>query len=518
MTISRKLSRGTSFILAMVIMLSVPATCFARIGDSGYEGGISSGEAPNKKSFTYQEPCFLTGVPVILSGTVIITKAMKTDAKTNSQIVTTTYKYSSPATSTAKLTRNLTYVTTIKVDETGQKTESTQLTKANETISINGVNYTISSVDNYELSKSILNDIRPAINYYSGTLWSKKTYTVSAGTGVRAQDTIVVESTGNYYGYEQYWSNSEVQLINQSITYNKPGKMPEQRGDVTIGISATTTKQLKYYENKPTQISFEGGYTQFQYNENILQYTANLVELDKNKEPTSKTVKYKNSLKMESFPQQTKLLSPPLNKIKGHPLQEEMSIMFGLGAYKEPPAFVPQEYINRAEFVDAFVKIAKEVPIDPALAPKTTSSSKAKKTTVTSPFLDVSTNHEMFESINEAAKRGFVVGTGKNSFRPDAKITVAEAVTILINSIGLQDIAPNPTAITSFKDDASIPEYARAAFYVADKLNLIEGDKKGNINPGAYITKAEAAKLFKSYIDYMSESIRTEYMQKIISY
>ena len=91
-------------------------------------------------------------------------------------------------------------------------------------------------------------------------------------------------------------------------------------------------------------------------------------------------------------------------------------------------------------------------------------------------------------------------------------------MTILINSIGLQDIAPNPTAITSFRDDASIPDYARAAFYVADKLNLIEGDKKGNINPGAYITKAEAAKLFKAYIDYMSESIRTEYMQKIISY
>jgi N-acetylmuramoyl-L-alanine amidase len=47
-----------SIIIALVAM---PAgAVFAREGDSGYEGGISSGEVPGKTSFDYQEVCFIT--------------------------------------------------------------------------------------------------------------------------------------------------------------------------------------------------------------------------------------------------------------------------------------------------------------------------------------------------------------------------------------------------------------------------------------------------------------------------
>jgi hypothetical protein len=264
-------------------------------------------------------------------------------------------------------------------------------------------------------------------------------------------------------------------------------------------------------------MSLTGGYVQTQYNENVLKYSADLVELDKNKALTSKINKYSDSVKLESFHDSTPLASPPLNKIRGHADEEAMLLMFGLGAYKEPPTFYPEEYISRAEFIDAFVKVAKEVPLDPFFIKKTTAT-RTQAVKEVSPFADVSVNHPMYASISSAAKRGIITGNKQSLFRPDTKITKAEAVIMIINSLGLQDTAPNPTAVTSFRDNDSIASYARPAIYVAEKLDLIQADSKGNFNPSSWLTKAEAAQLMKRYIDYMSQDMREDYMEKLTNY
>lgn len=503
-------------VAAMVFTLVNPGTVLALQGDSGYEGGISSGDAPNKVSFQYVEPCFLTGTPIILSGTLIIKKTLKEDAKTKTQTLTTTYNYSLRNNDKAStLTRALTFVTTITPKENGQKTQSTQLTKASETVNIGGETYKIANITDYELSKSILNDLKPAVNYYAGNLWSKKTYRIGTTTNT---DTIVVESTGKYYGYDEYWSTAEAQLISQTISMVKPGQDPVTVGNVDIDISTTTKKELKYYENKPDQISFDGGYVQTQRNENILKYTANLSEFDKNKLPTSKIVKFEDSLKLESFPIQTRLVSPNLNQIKGHPSEENITLMFGIEAFKDKVNFDPQEYMSRAEFIDSFVKVAKEVPLDPVFTKKKSTSRTTKATAVVSPFTDVSTDYTYFTSINEAATRGITAGRGKSAFRPDTLITVAEAVTMMINSLGLEGLAPNLSPVTSFKDNDSIPAFARSSIYVAEKIGLIQEDAKGNIHPNDKITKAKASDMMVAYIDYMNSNIRDEYMDRIVGY
>jgi N-acetylmuramoyl-L-alanine amidase len=504
-----------SLIFALLLTLLAPGITFARQGDSGYEGGISSGEAPNKITYQYQEPCFLSGTPVVLSGTLLIKKALKEDAKTKIQELTTTYTYTLKNGAANTMTRNLVFVTTITLDDNGQKTESTQLKTARETLKVDGITYNIANITDYELSKSILNDIKPAVNYYAGELWSRKTYRI--GTGTTNSDTTVVESTGKYYGYDEYWSSAEAQLMTQTISQCKPGKDPVIIGTVDIDISTTTKKQLKYYENQPNKISFEGGYVQVQQNENVLKYTAKMNELDKNKAPTGKNVISTKSLKMESFPTQTRLISPNLKNIKGHPSQESISLLFGLKAFKDTTNFDPQEYMSRAEFIDAFVKVAKEVPVDPALKAKKPKRS-TKTVTPQSLFTDISSNHVFFTSINEAATRGIVTGNGKSQFRPDALITVAEAVTMMINSMGLNGLAPNPAAVTSFKDNDTIPAFARPSLYVAEKIDLIQEDSKGYIHPNTKVTKAKAADMMKAYIDFMSAGIRTEYMDKILSY
>ncbi len=510
--------------VTMLLALTVPDMTFAKQGDSGYDGGISSGEVPttttstttsSKFVYDYQEPCFLSGFPIILSGTVTIAKKFKEDSKTNTQTLTSTYTYNL-ANADNKLIRTLVYVTTITPKANGQKTQSTTLSKATETLTLDGTRYIIAGTNDYVLSKSNLIDMKPAVNYYNGTLRSKKTYHI--GTA-RSTDTIVVEASANYSGYDEYWSTAEAQKIEQTISYRKPGKTVGSIGKVSIDISSTTKKELKYDESIAEQTSVEGGYIQTQKNENILKYTAKLSELDKNKVPTTKVNTYTNSLKLESFPTQISLISPNLKQIHGHPSEESITLMFGLEAFKEDEAaaFDPQEYMSRAEFVDAFINVAKEVPLDPVFVSKKKTTNK-KDVEVKSLFTDVSTNHTFFDVINAAAVRGIVYGNGKSQFRPSNLITMQEAVTMMINSLGLNGLAPNPAPVTSFADNDSISSFARPSMYVAEKIGLIEEDTKGYIYPKSKVTKAKAAEMMKAYIEYMNSRIRSEYMDKIVSY
>lgn len=509
--------------VTMLLTLTTPNISFAKQGDSGYDGGISSGEEPSTSTSTttskyvydYQEPCFLTGVPIVLSGTVTISKKLKEDSKTKTQTLTSTYTYAL-ANGDNKLARSLTYVTTITPKDNGQKTESTSLSKATETITLGSTRYIIAGTNDYVLSKSDLIDNKPAVNYYNGTMRFKKTYHI--GTA-KSTDTVVVESSGNYSGYDEYWSSAEAQKIEQTISYRMPGKTVGSIGKVSIDISSTTKKELKYDESIAEQTSVEGGYIQTQKNENILKYTAKLSELDKKGVPTTKINTYTNSLKLESFPTQISLVSPNLKQVSGHPSEESIKLMFGLEAFKndEVNTFDPQEYMSRAEFIDAFINVAKAVPLDSIFTPKKQTSNK-KGEEVKSLFTDVSTNHSYFDVINEAAIRGIVYGNGKSQFRPSDLITTQEAVTMMINSLGLNGLAPNPAPVTSFTDNDNISSFARPSMYVAEKIGLIEENAKGYIYPKAKVTKARAADMMKAYIEYMNSGIRSEYMDKILSY
>ncbi len=518
-----KTAAGLGLALSMLLTLSGPGIAFARQGDSGYEGGISSGETPSvgtgtttsKAVYQYQEPVFLTGVPIVMSGDLTITKRLSTNAKTNVQTLTTTYIYALQNTgSNSRLARNLTFVTAITAKSNGQKTESTQLTRATETVTIDGTTYRIADLNDYSLSKAITNDYKPAVNYFAGTLSSRKTYHVGTATNT---DTVIVETSGKYVGYDEYWSTAEAQILTQYVSQAKPGKALVQIGIVNMDISTTTRKDLQYYENQPEQISFEGGYILSQYNENVLKYTAKLSELDRNKAPTTKVNTYTNSLKLESYPVKDALVAPNLKQIKGHPQEKAMSKMFALEAYGNTLKFDPQEYMSRSEYVDAFVKVAKTVPLDPVFAPKKTTRT-TKPANIVSSFSDVPASSTYMDSINEAAERGIISGNGESQFRPEALITVAEAVTMMVNSLGLSGLAPNPAPVTSFKDNDQIPSYARASIYVAEKLGLISEDAKGYIHPNDRITKAKAAEMMESFIDYMGSGIREEYMDRLLSY
>lgn len=503
-----------AIVLSIIIILGVtPAgAVFAREGDSGYEGGISSGEAPGKTSFDYQEMCFITGEPIVLKGTLLIKKSQKQDR------ITSTYTYTlKNADKAATLIRVLSFTTILTTKDNGQIIEETAYTKPpSETIKIGSTSYILRSSD---FTRSSLVDPKPAINYFAGNIWGKKVYQI--GTMPNA-GTVTIESTGNFYGYDQYWGTAEVEVINYSIEseQNSSGYADKWGGSAKVTLSSTVTNQLKYYKNQPDQISFEGGYVQSQYNNSMLEYTSKMPEFDVYGISTDNVVTRSGSLQIETFPVQKRLPAADLSSIRGHWAENDFKLMYGLEVFKgDGRNLKPDQYITKAEFAAAIVQAAREVPKDPALTTRLlTATQRRAKKAVVSPFDDVSIENMYFSQIDSAYNRGLLEGKGKNLFGPNDSITVAEAVTVFVKAIGLESLAPSPKAVTSFRDNDLIPAFARNSAYVAEKIGLVQGDNKGYLRPGDKLTKARAAAMFKKFIMYMQDGIKQDYRDRIVNY
>ena len=508
------MKRFTIFAVCLVLIICMLPTesALAREGDAGYEGGISSGDVAGKTSYEYQEVCFITGEPVVMKGTLIIKKQMKQDK------MTSTYTYNLKNIDKAvTLTRVLSFTTAVTKKDNGQIVEESSYTKApSEAIKFGGTSYILKSGD---FTRSSLVDAKPAINYYAGNIWGKKVY--QAGTTANG-GSVTLETTGNFYGYDQYWGNAEVEVLNYVITgeKNNSGKIDKWGGTASVSLSSNVTRQLKYYKNQPDEISFEGGYVETQYNNNVLEYTCRLPEFDSKGISTDRMVSKSDSLKIETFPVQKRLPSVALSSVRGHWAENNIRLMFGLEVFKGDGAgFRPDQYITRAEFTAAIVQAAKEVPSDPALATRIASRAQtSKKQALISPFDDVSIDNTYFAQINSAFKRGLINGKGKNLFGPNESLTVADALTIFIRALGLEALAPSPVAVTNFRDNDLIPASARNAAYVAARIGLIQGDDKGYLKPNEKLTKARTAAMINRLISYMQSGIRDEYRGNIINY
>lgn len=507
----KTIAAAISLILALG---ALPAgAVFAREGDSGYDGGISSGYSSGKIVMDYQELCFITGEPIVLKGTLQIRKQQKQDA------ITSTYTYSlKNADKSATLTRVLNFSTSLATKDNGQIIEETSYSRApTETLRIGSTSYTLKTSN---FTRSSLVDPKPAINYFAGNLWGKKVYQI--GTTANG-GTVTVETTGDFYGYEQYWGSAEVQSLYYTVeSEKKGGDEPDQWGGTArVTLSSTVTNQLKYFRNEPDQISFEGGYVQSQNNNSILEYTSSMPEFDAGGVSTDRILTKSGSLQLETFPVQKRLPAVDLSNIRGHWAEEDLKLMYGLEIFQgDGRNLKPDQYITKAEFAAAIVQAAKEVPPDPALTTKVApnASRRAASQPVVSPFDDVSIENTYFDQINSAYNRGLLTGKGSNLFGPNDSITVAEAVTIFIRAVGLESLAPSPLAVTNFRDNDLIPAYARNAAYVAAKIGLVQGDDKGYLRPAEKLTKARAAAMLKRFIVYLQDGIKQDYRDRLVNY
>jgi len=514
---SSHMKRILSLIVCIVLIIGALAesNVFAAKGVNGYEGGISSGQSSSTTSMEYREVCYITGAPIIFTGTLTI----KTSNRQGN--VRTTYTYNlKNIDRNATLTRTIVYDTKKTEKENGQVIEETSLnTKPTETIRIDNTIYTLSS---YEFTNSNIIDPQPAIDYYAGNFGSKKVYRV--GT-TQNGGTITVSTTGSYYGYDQYWSTAEVITLKHYIECERRSGDVVDRwgGEAQETISSTMTKLMTYEENEPHQISFEGGYVEMQKNSSILEYSCQLPEFDKDGISTDNMLTYRDTMQIETYPVYKRMPVPNISHLRGHWAEKDILALFSMEVLKgDAESYNPEAYMTRAEFTAAIVQAAREVPQVSSSTSSVTNiyggSSKKKQEEVVSPFIDVSTDNKYFAAIYDAYKRGLISGNGDNTFAPDQFITVAQAITVFIRAIGLEGLAPNPTAVTTFKDNDEIPSYAKNAVYVAQDIGLIYGDERGYLKPNEYITNARAAALVNRFIDYMRTGIRSDYREHIINY
>lgn len=507
-----KKSIGILICILITVTICFPLTVNAWEGDCGYEGGISSGYIPGKKTFDYKEMCFVSGKPIVMSGTLTLKKSLKQDT------IASTYTYSlSNSDESATLTRTIDYSTKVTVKDNGQKVEETSLgKKVTEVIKIGSITYTMK---NYAFTRSNLVDPKPGINYFAGNSWGKKTYQV--GTDANGQ-TITVEATGNLYGYDQYWGNTEVQTINYVIK-SDPRQTTSTTADkwggtAAVSLSFSSSQKIKFIANEPDQISFDGGYLQTQSKQGIMEYSSKLPEFDSKGISTDNMINSHDSLSIEAFPSQTRLPVASITQVRGHWSENDIKMLYALEVFKgNESIFDPDQFMSRAEFVKALVLAAKEVPVDPALLNKTASKTSTKQQT-TLPFDDVSKDNIYYNDILTAYKRNLIAGKGENKFRPNETLTVAEALTTFIRALGLESLAPNPGAVTTFKDNDKIPDFARNSAYVAEKIGLVQGDEKGNLKPNDQLTKGRAAAFLNRFINYMREGIIKDYKQHIVNY
>ena len=539
----------TCIIVFIYALCMAGAPVYARDGIGGFDGtGISSGEvykltALDFKDYTiidgdpvvlkgsqlvkgrmyldFQEYTFVTGEPVLLKGTLII-------SKTEIAVGTLTiyeYKLNNFARG-VQLTREIHFETTVAPKENGQTVTQTVLAREPaEKIIFRNQTYTLRQMD---FTRTSLIDAKPAVNYYSGNNWYKKHYEVGGGSSPTDSGVyLVVEATGVFYGFDQYWGAADFEDTEYVIEYTQGAASAEYgdererwSGAANVRRSQNTVTQLRYVDNGPDAISFRGGFLETAQNHNEFEYSALLPEFDADGAATGRLKRYTDSSRLERFPMTKRLVSPDLRQVWGHWSEESILKLFGLEIFKaRPREFIPDQYITRAEFAAALVAAAPPVPPDPGIKLKNVSKPRnsGKKGPATS-FTDVPASHEYYAQIEDAFARRLMNPVDKNEFRPNDKILVADAAVAFIRALGLESVASAHGALTEFYDDDAIPAYARDALYVAQKIGLLRGDQSGGINPKKELTKAEAAVMLDRLVEYMRADLQRDYREHLMDY
>lgn len=122
-----------------------------------------------------------------------------------------------------------------------------------------------------------------------------------------------------------------------------------------------------------------------------------------------------------------------------------------------------------------------------------------------STFTDVSQDAWYAKSVAWAAKYGIVNGLGGNSFGPDVKITREQIATILYRYAAYLKLDTSMKGdFSAFADGEKVSSWAVEAMQWATASGVLNGSADNGkiyLNPGNNATRAQASKLFMSYIE-----------------
>ena len=452
----------------------------------------------------YIEVVFITGEPIVMEGTIDI----RVTEKSNSVTERYTYRLENLA-KNAKLTRIVNLTKNLALKGT-QRVDSHNITSYKETLEVNGVKYETTE-KNVQWSKSDIYQIKPAVTYLAGNLDARKTYTINKTAGK-----VSVEIKGSSVGYDQYWGTTETQIQDHYIQYETYGENPV-KWQATAKVEAVHNRTLDYsYEaNAPTQISFRGGYLLLEQQENVLKYSYDLPRLDADGTVRSQRNVGTQSFSLDTNPLNQRLEIPSIRDISGHWAEKEIMFLASIGAvYPDSTYYGPSLPMSRGDFARAVATVMGLVPED-------TPPTRQRTVTITEEprlFTDVSNQDPNLKYIKVMNEKGIMKGAEEGRFYPSNALTKAEAVAIMVRLLGFENMAPIQQYSTGFRDDSSIPAWAKDYVYVAKELGLVKGTEDNYFQPSKSMTKAEAATMMTNLINYLQKELRYDYREAILNY
>ena len=441
-----------------------------------------------KNEYTYEEAVFISGKPVVFTGT---SKNVKITQKESKGKITETFNMKLTANSGDTLSRTVSYESDV-VDHTtiGQKTANGVVKKYSEKIAIAGVTYTLAD---YQFSQGTVTDNRAASDYYSGNVISRKTYT-SSGKKNQPTQTITIETDSRHVGYENFWGATETQITEMVIS-NSDGTT----GHVKNRLSTSKSRVLNYEDNPADLSSFDGGYAVISEKDVVSEYTYNLGS------GAAGTL----NLDAEYMPTIERLIIPKFRDISNHYAKNGIEKLYSLGIYEDASNFFsPNTPMKRSDFT---IAIGKAVDL------RVMEEKKSKKPSTTSIFKDVKRTMKDYAYIESAVNKGIINGVTPEYFKPDNAITRAQAAAIFVRALGLENKAPEPGYITKFADDAQIPNYARDGIYIVNELGLMMGDPvTGRFNPNQSLTRAQASVVLERFLNYLENDLKQNHRDDVL--
>lgn len=436
-----------------------------------------------------KETVFISGKAVTLEGTVEIKQSKKSESEKEDY----TYALSDEIGNT--LSRELSFSVDSTKSSNGQISKVWELTDFSESITIDGVTYTL---EKYNFSKNRLDDIKPVGTYFAGNINLSKEYS----TGTEGEK-VKLSGVGSLYGYDTAWAKNET--VNMTYTVSNIKSSGGWTGKYKTTTSDTDRKTVTYIENRPTEISFDGGFMVSENNISTLKYTSEMPEFF-----GAKVLDYivtdKGSFKYESFPVETRLPSFTLKGIKGHWGEKEIRQAFSLGYMDEwKENTTPDSPVTRGEFAKIIALVLK---LDMGDEKNTTQLEEKQEIS----YKDVPNSNAYYKYIMALTRSGIVEGTGNRRFQPNAVISRAEAITMIINALGFENKAPEPLPLLNFKDSSDIPSWAYKYVYMGNKIGLLNGDENGNVMARKQLTKAEIATITNNMVRYLIEELGEEYV------
>lgn len=511
------MKRALIILLIMISLLAFADLALASPMDIA--GGVSD-------EYTYSEWVFVSGKAIKFTGTY------KVSEKETDKQKTLSYKFSltpEDKSTKGKLERKVNYqINYTKYSDKGQTVGQGVVKSYSEDITIDKDKY---SLKDYQFSQSDIIDNRPASNFYSGTLKARKTYSVNKNEGQ-----VVVDISGGDVGYNNFWGNTETQMLEytlnayRDVTTNSTTSRYSWQGTVSVVVSDSTTKTLSYDTNAADLSSFSGGYLRATSGEMVSKYSYDLpvmkaVTTETKTKTTATTTgpelpdpRFRNreevSLAANRLPRIERLLIPKFRDTGGHWAERDISQLYSLDIFEgQSPFFLPDIPMTRADFVKAVVKATNMRP-DQTTAKKKTAKAPAEK----SPFKDVDITDPNYVYIKEALDKGVISLAGDGKFLPDAPLTRAQAITILVTALGFENKAPTPGYNTGFADDNQIPAWSKDYIYAAQAMGLVKGDANNHINAKREMTRAEASALLNKFLSFLQQDLMKDYRDNIMLY